>query len=229
MSNDSKIVSKKSFVSSEIQTLIRENNKYKHLILNLILHYSDAEGNSNDINYLSRIINEEFVQDLIVERNCNSNKCGYVLCGNKVSTRRNSTLLKTVDPYNNAKINWTMILKENPNDPLYYNKKFCSKTCYIKNNYMLLQIKDVDELLVNREYHSMIRTLDDIAKKNENKIELWDDKLNDFDIIERLREMTIEQVKSNATTTPDVSMNDDDDIIVKENENVTLFDHGDSL
>lgn len=217
-----------TFVSTEIQTLIASNFKYKNLLLELLLHYSDSEGNTKDINYLSRIIDNDFIQDLIVERNCNTNKCGYILCKEKVKTRRNSTLLKTVDPYNKAKINWTMILNENPNDPLYYNKKFCSKTCYIKNNYMLLQLKDVDELLINRDYKKMIENLDDIAKSNDNKIELWDDGLDEYDIIRRLREMTIEKGEEAKNETQDVSMDNDDDIVIRENQNVTLFDHDDN-
>ncbi|OBA28573.1 hypothetical protein HANVADRAFT_54927 [Hanseniaspora valbyensis NRRL Y-1626] len=227
MSTSTKVLTYNSFVSSEIQELIKNNNKYKNLLLDLILHYADAESNSKDLNYLSRIIDNNFIEDLVIERNCNTNKCGYILCKEKISTRRNSTLLKTVDPYDNAKINWTMILKENPNDPLYYNKKFCSKTCYIKNNYMLLQIKDVDELLINRDYNSMISKLEEIAKNNENKIELWDDRLNEYDIIRRLQEMAIEQVEDAKKEAADVSMEDgSDEIIVKENENVTLFEHG---
>lgn len=218
-----------NYISSDISNIINTNKTYKTLLLDLILHFSDYESNTKDINYISRIINDSFIQDVIVERNCNENKCGYLLCKEKVHTRRNSTLLKTIDPFDNAKINWTSILNENQNDFLYYNKKFCSKTCYIKNNYMLIQIKEVDELLINREYSSMINALQDIAEKNENKIELWDDKLNEYDIIKRLNDIAIkdsEEANNSVYTTPDVSMNEDNDsIIIKENKDVTLFDH----
>lgn len=94
---------------------------------------------------------------------------------------------------------------------------------------MLIQIKEVDELLINREYSSMINALQDIAEKNENKIELWDDKLNEYDIIKRLNDIAIkdsEEANNSVYTTPDVSMNEDNDsIIIKENKDVTLFDH----
>lgn len=93
---------------------------------------------------------------------------------------------------------------------------------------MVLQIKDVDELLINREYSSMINSLQEIAEKNENKVELWDDKLNEFDIIKRLNDIALEdreEANNTMNTTPDVSMNDEDDIIIKENKDVTLFDH----
>lgn len=94
---------------------------------------------------------------------------------------------------------------------------------------MLIQIKEVDELLINREYSSMINALQDIAEKNENKIELWDDKLNEYDIIKRLNDIAIkdsEDANNSVYTTPDVSMNEDNDsIIIKENKDVTLFDH----
>lgn len=93
---------------------------------------------------------------------------------------------------------------------------------------MVLQIKDVDELLINREYSSMISSLQEIAEKNENKVELWDDKLNEFDIIKRLNDIALEdreEANNTMNTTPDVSMNDEDDIIIKENKDVTLFDH----
>lgn len=215
------------YISNDIDDIIKSNKSYKTLLLDLILHFSDYESNTKDLNFISRIIDDSFIQDVIVERNCNENKCGYLLCREKISTRRNSTLLKTIDPFDNAKLNWTNILNENQNDFLYYNKKFCSKTCYIKNNYMVLQIKDVDELLINREYSSMINSLQEIAEKNENKVELWDDKLNEFDIIKRLNDIALEDREEANTmnTTPDVSMNDEDDIIIKENKDVTLFDH----
>ncbi|CAI8501818.1 unnamed protein product [Hanseniaspora opuntiae] len=93
---------------------------------------------------------------------------------------------------------------------------------------MVLQIKDVDELLINREYSSMINSLQEIAEKNENKVELWDDKLNEYDIIKRLNDIALEdreEASNTMNTTPDVSMNDEDDIIIKENKDVTLFDH----
>lgn len=93
---------------------------------------------------------------------------------------------------------------------------------------MVLQIKDVDELLINREYSSMINSLQEIAEKNENKVELWDDKLNEYDIIKRLNDIALEdreEANNTMNTTPDVSMNDEDDIIIKENKDVTLFDH----
>jgi len=94
---------------------------------------------------------------------------------------------------------------------------------------MLIQIKEVDELLINREYSSMVNALQDIAEKNENKIELWDDKLNEYDIIKRLNDIAIkdsEEANNSVYTTPDVSMNEDNDsIIIKENKDVTLFDH----
>lgn len=153
------------YISNDIDDIIKSNKSYKTLLLDLILHFSDYESNTTDLNFISRIIDDSFIQDVIVERNCNENKCGYLLCREKISTRRNSTLLKTIDPFDNAKLNWTNILNENQNDFLYYNKKFCSKTCYIKNNYMVLQIKDVDELLINREYSSMINSLQEIAEK----------------------------------------------------------------
>ncbi|SGZ38127.1 uncharacterized protein HGUI_00327 [Hanseniaspora guilliermondii] len=216
------------YISKDVDNIIKSNKSYKTLLLDLILHFSDFESNTKDLNFISRIIDESFIQDVIVERNCNENKCGYLLCKEKINTRKNSTLLKTIDPFDNAKLNWTSILNENQNDFLYYNKKFCSKTCYIKNNYMVLQIKDVDELLINRDYSSMIKSLQDIAEKNENKIELWDDKLNEYDIIKRLNDIAIEdkdEANNSMYTTPDVSMNDDDDIIIKENKDVTLFDH----
>lgn len=216
------------YISNDIDDIIKSNKSYKTLLLDLILHFSDYESNTKDLNFISRIIDDSFIQDVIVERNCNENKCGYLLCREKISTRRNSTLLKTIDPFDNAKLNWTNILNENQNDFLYYNKKFCSKTCYIKNNYMVLQIKDVDELLINREYSSMISSLQEIAEKNENKVELWDDKLNEFDIIKRLNDIALEdreEANNTMNTTPDVSMNDEDDIIIKENKDVTLFDH----
>lgn len=215
------------YISNDIDDIIKSNKSYKTLLLDLILHFSDYESNTKDLNFISRIIDDSFIQDVIVERNCNENKCGYLLCREKISTRRNSTLLKTIDPFDNAKLNWTNILNENQNDFLYYNKKFCSKTCYIKNNYMVLQIKDVDELLINREYSSMINSLQEIAEKNENKVELWDDKLNEYDIIKRLNDIALEDREEANTmnTTPDVSMNDEDDIIIKENKDVTLFDH----
>lgn len=216
------------YISNDIDDIIKSNKSYKTLLLDLILHFSDYESNTTDLNFISRIIDDSFIQDVIVERNCNENKCGYLLCREKISTRRNSTLLKTIDPFDNAKLNWTNILNENQNDFLYYNKKFCSKTCYIKNNYMVLQIKDVDELLINREYSSMINSLQEIAEKNENKVELWDDKLNEFDIIKRLNDIALEdreEANNTMNTTPDVSMNDEDDIIIKENKDVTLFDH----
>lgn len=215
------------YISNDIDSIIKSNKSYKTLLLDLILHFSDYESNTKDLNFISRIIDDSFIQDVIVERNCNENKCGYLLCREKISTRRNSTLLKTIDPFDNAKLNWTNILNENQNDFLYYNKKFCSKTCYIKNNYMVLQIKDVDELLINREYSSMINSLQEIAEKNENKVELWDDKLNEYDIIKRLNDIALEDREEANTmnTTPDVSMNDEDDIIIKENKDVTLFDH----
>lgn len=216
------------YISNDIDDIIKSNKSYKTLLLDLILHFSDYESNTKDLNFISRIIDDSFIQDVIVERNCNENKCGYLLCREKISTRRNSTLLKTIDPFDNAKLNWTNILNENQNDFLYYNKKFCSKTCYIKNNYMVLQIKDVDELLINREYSSMINSLQEIAEKNENKVELWDDKLNEYDIIKRLNDIALEdreEASNTMNTTPDVSMNDEDDIIIKENKDVTLFDH----
>ena len=216
------------YISNDINSIIKSNKSYKTLLLDLILHFSDYESNTKDLNFISRIIDDSFIQDVIVERNCNENKCGYLLCREKISTRRNSTLLKTIDPFDNAKLNWTNILNENQNDFLYYNKKFCSKTCYIKNNYMVLQIKDVDELLINREYSSMINSLQEIAEKNENKVELWDDKLNEYDIIKRLNDIALEdreEANNTMNTTPDVSMNDEDDIIIKENKDVTLFDH----
>lgn len=216
------------YISNDIDDIIKSNKSYKTLLLDLILHFSDYESNTTDLNFISRIIDDSFIQDVIVERNCNENKCGYLLCREKISTRRNSTLLKTIDPFDNAKLNWTNILNENQNDFLYYNKKFCSKTCYIKNNYMVLQIKDVDELLINREYSSMINSLQEIAEKNENKVELWDDKLNEYDIIKRLNDIALEdreEANNTMNTTPDVSMNDEDDIIIKENKDVTLFDH----
>ncbi|KAL6934177.1 hypothetical protein ACO0OL_002717 [Hanseniaspora opuntiae] len=216
------------YISNDIDDIIKSNKSYKTLLLDLILHFSDYESNTKDLNFISRIIDDSFIQDVIVERNCNENKCGYLLCREKISTRRNSTLLKTIDPFDNAKLNWTNILNENQNDFLYYNKKFCSKTCYIKNNYMVLQIKDVDELLINREYSSMINSLQEIAEKNENKVELWDDKLNEYDIIKRLNDIALEdreEANNTMNTTPDVSMNDEDDIIIKENKDVTLFDH----
>ncbi|KAL6931236.1 hypothetical protein ACO0R3_002697 [Hanseniaspora guilliermondii] len=216
------------YISKDVDNIIKSNKSYKTLLLDLILHFSDFESNTKDLNFISRIIDESFIQDVIVERNCNENKCGYLLCKEKINTRKNSTLLKTIDPFDNAKLNWTSILNENQNDFLYYNKKFCSKTCYIKNNYMVLQIKDVDELLINRDYSSMIKSLQDIAEKNENKIELWDDKLNEYDIIKRLNDIAIDdkdEANNSMYTTPDVSMNDDDDIIIKENKDVTLFDH----
>lgn len=93
---------------------------------------------------------------------------------------------------------------------------------------MVLQIKDVDELLINREYSSMINSLQEIAEKNKNKVELWDDKLNEYDIIKRLNDIALEdreEANNTMNTTPDVSMNDEDDIIIKENKDVTLFDH----
>lgn len=216
------------YTSNDIDNIIKSNKSYKTLLLDLILHFSDYESNTKDLNFISRIIDDSFIQDVIVERNCNENKCGYLLCGEKINTRRNSTLLKTIDPFDNAKLNWTNILKENQNDFLYHNKKFCCKACYIKNNYMVLQIKDVDELLINREYSSMINSLQEIAEKKENKVELWDDKLNEYDIIKRLNDIALEEreeANNTMNTTPDVSMNDEDDIVIKENKDVTLFDH----
>ncbi|CAI8501825.1 unnamed protein product [Hanseniaspora opuntiae] len=82
------------YISNDIDSIIKSNKSYKTLLLDLILHFSDYESNTKDLNFISRIIDDSFIQDVIVERNCNENKCGYLLCREKISTRRNSTTIE---------------------------------------------------------------------------------------------------------------------------------------